>query len=205
MLQGFGIGLAALAAASFLFLLGSQKGLVSLGIVVAIAFYRVFLEQYPTEARAIDIGQHYSVIGLVVGAALPIAVGSWGSRIRQKYAGTQSFLFSLLAGIIALSIVLGLNFVIGSRGAVGFLLGLGFASFALGLGGVYRMSITGLSSAFAAAMIAGFGYIAPHIGIERETKIRVIGWALAIPNIVLILAEILFRKPKGVTTSEDLA
>ncbi len=205
LLQGYGIALAGLAAASFMFLLGSQKGLVSLGVVVAIAFYRVFLEQYPSEVRAIDIGQHYSVIGLVAGAALPVAVGSWGSRIRNKYAGTQSFLFSLLAGIVALAIILGLNFVIGSRGAVGFLLGLGFASFALGLGGVYRISITGLSSAFAAAMIAGFGYVAPHIGIERETKIRVIGWALAIAVIVLILAEILFRKPKGVAVREDLA
>lgn len=205
LLQGFGVGIAAVTGIFALFLIGSMRGLLSFGIVLALVFYRVFLEQYSSAARAIDIGQTYSVIGIVAGAALPIAVLGWVAGIRQRYSGTLKFLLTLLAVLIAISTALLMSFVVGPRGAVGFMAGLGLAAFSLGLGGSSRAGILSAIAGFASVMTIGFGYLAPYLGVERDMKIKYLGWALGGVIIVVIGAELLMRRPKDVGVRENIA
>lgn len=204
LLQGFGVAISAAAAATLLVAIDSRRALTSLGIVLAIVFYRIFLELYPAESRAIDIGQQYAVIGLLIGAALPLATAGWAAKVRANYSGLGAVSLSFIAGVVLLLAVCGLSFVIGSRGAVGFVVGLGVAIFAQGIAGKFRLAVPAIVCGLGSAMLLSFNYISPHIGLERETKIRVLAWALGALVVVLILAEMLSRRPSKLKESESV-
>jgi hypothetical protein len=194
LMQGFGIGLFAVSSAAFLLLMNARAAFSSLGIVVAISFYRLFLEMFPTESRSIDVGQHYSVMGLLFGAALPIALVNWGAGIADRFRGKATPALVCVGGLIALCLIVALPFVLGSRGTIGFVLGLGFASLCLGIAGAGRISVFNLTSGIGAAVLATFGYVAPHLFVERDTKIRFLGWALGIAVLLVLVAEFLFGR-----------
>ncbi|MGI8923153.1 MAG: hypothetical protein ACR2HJ_03775 [Fimbriimonadales bacterium] len=205
LLQGVGVGIAAVAAASILYLIDAKRAIASMGIVIAIEFYRVFLELYPAESRSIDIGQQYAVMGLMAGAALPIALSHWGARICEAFMGMRGFVLTLLASLITLALLVAIPFVLGSRGVVGFVVGLGLAVFCLGMGGSFRLGLLSLSAGLASSTILAFGYLAPHLGLEREAKIRFLGWGIAASIVILVSAEMLTRRPKVHTPHEEPA
>ena len=194
LMHGFGIGLFAVSSAAYLLLMDARAALSSLGIVVAMSFYRLFLEMFPAESRSIDVGQQYSVMGLLFGAALPIALVNWGAGIANRLRGKAAPAVVCVGGLIALCLIVALPFVLGSRGTIGFVMGLGFASLCLGIGGPGRISVFNLASGIGAATLAAFGYVAPHLFVERDTKIRFLGWSLGIAVLLLLIAEYLLGR-----------
>ena len=51
-----------------------------------------------------------------------------------------------------------------------------------------------LASGIGAATLAAFGYVAPHLFVERDTKIRFLGWSLGIAVLLLLIAEYLLGR-----------
>jgi len=205
LLQGLGVGVSVVAACSVLLLIDAKRAITSIGILVAISFYRVFLELYPAESRSIDIGQQYSVMGLMVGAALPIALSRWGARICEAFLGMRSFFITGVAALVIAGLLAAVPFVLGSRGVVGLVVGSGLAGFCLGIGGSFRAGLVSLSAGLSSFAILAFGYLSPHVGLEREAKIRLLGWGIAVAIAILVLAELLARRPIMRKTNEEPA
>ncbi|MDQ2985533.1 MAG: hypothetical protein M3R13_02270 [Armatimonadota bacterium] len=203
LLQGLGLAVSAVFAAAFLLAVGSYRGLLSMGVLVALLFYRIFLEAYPTESRHIDVGQHYSVMGIIAGAALPIAVASWVARAGSRFEGFMRPGMALLAGAIFVAVLIAAHFILGARGTIGLLVGLSIAPFVAGLAKGGRLGILAAIGGMAAAIVVSFKFAAPHLLMERETKIQMLGWSIAVAVILTATAHWLTRDAAGAATNEN--
>ncbi|MEO7454450.1 MAG: hypothetical protein ABIV13_06775 [Fimbriimonadales bacterium] len=197
LLQGLGLGISTVFAATFLLAAGSYRGLLSMASLVALLFYRTFLEMYPTETRQIDVGQQYAVMGIVAGVVLPIAVGSWLGRAADRFSGFAKPAIAILAGVIAVSMLIAADFVLGAEGTVGVLIGLALAPFVAGLGGGDRLGVLAAIGALAATVVATFKFAAPHLLMERADKIQILGWSIGISVVLIALAHFLTKRNSG--------
>ncbi|HVL38471.1 MAG TPA: hypothetical protein VM328_03675, partial [Fimbriimonadaceae bacterium] len=96
--RGFGVSMCLLGALSGCLLMSNRRALLSLGPLVALAIYRLFREAYPDARQAFDIGQHYAMIGLLVGVLLPLLPLEWERAYpmaRSWIAGAGAWLLLL--------------------------------------------------------------------------------------------------------------
>jgi hypothetical protein len=194
LLKGYGVAISAFVGAVVASLAGAHKAMVSVCLLVAYSLYRVFLEQYASDARAVDISQHYAIIGIVAGATLPIALAQWGAAVRSKYASTAGITVNLAGGIIAIAIIVGACFVVGPRGSVGLMVGFALASVAMSLGGNFGLAAAVLSCGFAAFLTIAFGHISDKLMIDRDSKTQYLLYAIAAALVLLWSGTALLRK-----------
>jgi hypothetical protein len=116
--RGLGMSLALLAAVGVLSVTSHRRALLALGPLVGLVLYRVLREEGTGATRALDIGQHYTLLALALGAIVPLMFADW----RGKSVGLALWATLGLA-IPPLVIVM-----FGARGAVGFIVGLGLAA-----------------------------------------------------------------------------
>jgi hypothetical protein len=200
LLQGLGLGISAVFAAAVLLAAGSYRGLLSMATLVALLFYRVFLELYPTETRQIDVGQQYAVMGIVAGVALPVAAATWLSNVSDRFSGLAKPAIAVLSGVIAVALLVAADFVLGAKGTVGVLIGLALAPFVAGISGGERLGVLAAIGGLAAAVVATFKFAAPHLLMERAEKIQLLGWSIGVAIILIIVAHLLIKRE---TTNES--
>jgi hypothetical protein len=165
--------------------------------LVALLFYRMFLEMYPTETRQIDVGQQYAVMGIVAGVVLPIAVGSWIGRSAEKFKGLAKPAIAVLAGVIAIALLIAADFVLGAKGTVGVLIGLSLAPFVAGIAGGDRLGVLAAIGGLAAAVVATFRFAAPHLLMERAEKIQILGWSIGVAIVLIAIAHFATKRNSG--------
>jgi hypothetical protein len=200
-----GLAISAIFALSFLLAVESYRGLLSMAVLVPLAFYRIFLEAYPAESRHIDVGQHYSVMGIVLGATLPTALAAWVAKAGGRSSGLMRPFMALVAGGVADALLIAADFVLGSRGVIGIIVGLAIAPVVAGLIRGERLGTLAAIGSLAAAVVASFKFVAPYILVERETKIQILGWAIGAAVILIAIANWLMRGNAGTSTNENTA
>ncbi|KXK13602.1 MAG: hypothetical protein UZ18_ATM001001928 [Armatimonadetes bacterium OLB18] len=105
-LRGYGVALGLAVGACVLLVFRHPRALSTLAPVAGIVVYRVFRENHLAASRALDIGQHYSLIGILAGAMLIVLALEWyKEKGRSGFAsGAGAFLWvGLLAGAVIVS------------------------------------------------------------------------------------------------------
>lgn len=195
--RGFGMSVAILAAACVLVALGNVRGLLSLGAASGLVLYRVFREAHADTSRAFDIGQHYAIIGLLLGVLLPLAFAGWlpdGSAASGRKSAA-----AWLAIVLFLGLAVGSAVFLGAKGVVGLIVGLGLAAFAEGFRGGVRPAVFALGGSAAAALLLGYGWLEPWLDLSRDDKLPLLGWMSAsalVAGVVILLLGRTEREPR---------
>ncbi len=187
--KGTGMAAALLGAVGPLLLLGYSRAILALGPLFALVLFRLFQNLYPETSRAFDIGQYYALIGLMIGAILPLIILDTGLVAEQlKRRGAL-----LLLAVIAIVLVPLLTVFLGPTGAVGFLVGIGFA----GLFELVRQgsSLLALSagSGMAGVMLVSYGWLSHSLDLPRDEKIRLLAWSVVGILVLAGIAVLLLR------------
>jgi len=178
--RGFGMGVA-FAAALFVLLAGGRtRAILTTGPLLGLVMYRVFREEHTSWTRALDIGQHYALLGLALGAVLPLLPADW---LGRDGLGKRGVVGAALLGLLSLALPAVVITLFGAKGAVGFVAGLGFS----GLLQAVRAERSLLPLAIAAGAAASSVMIATWLGdltdLSRDQKVQ----TLLIAGVVLAL------------------
>ena len=197
--KGYGMSVALLGGMSMLVLLGNRRALMTLGPLLALVMFRVFREIHPDAYRAIDIGQHYAVIGLLLGASLTLIPIEW-SRILKPGSGDgntagAAFLWMLLlVGLLPAAAIL-----LGAKGLVGLVAGLGIGAFIEGMRGGASLHALSLGASFAAIAAISYGWLGEQLDKTRDDKLGVLySVVAALIIIALIIAWVSPRQEDGI-------
>ena len=121
--RGLGMGMAGLTSVGVLLAVGNRRAALALGPLVGLVMYRVLREAGTGATRALDIGQHYSLLALVLGLVLPLLPTDWlRGRGRATHAAGVA-----LWGVVLLAAAPLVVVAFGMRGGIGFTVGLGVA------------------------------------------------------------------------------
>jgi hypothetical protein len=104
--RGAGMACALVAAGGLLICLGNRFGSLVLGPLFGLVLFRVLREAHPDVSRALDIGQHYTMLGVVLGAVLPLMPSDWLKREAWRGA-LGAFLWGVLLFALPVILVLG--------------------------------------------------------------------------------------------------
>lgn len=182
--RGIGMATAALGALVVAALSGRPKLLIAVSPLAVLTIYRAFGITYPDAARALDIGQHYGMIGLLAGILASLMV----TEVAQNGNRLATTLATVSAGLACAFSPL----LIGAKGAVGLLVGLGFAG-VIGLLG--RKTQNGLSAgvAFSGLLMLGYSLLRDRLDLTRAEKLPMLGGVAAVVLITGIAAAMLAR------------
>jgi len=130
-LQGFGMAIASVGAVLTLLILGNPRALLAAGPLIGLTFYRVLRESHVDAVRALDIGQHYAVIGVAFGVVVALLPSEWLERRCKETTASQvgRTLWAVTLGLIPVA----MSVVLGAKGIVGFIAGLGLAGLVEGV------------------------------------------------------------------------
>ncbi|HWD40358.1 MAG TPA: hypothetical protein VG944_16030 [Fimbriimonas sp.] len=171
MAKGFGITLALVVSTTLLVALKSDRALITAGPLLALALHRVFREMHPEVARSLDIGQHYTLIGLAIGALIPLLPEEWLERLKgvgDVRAAASSALWVLIA--LATPALIGL--FLAPKGLLGFVTGLAFSGFF----GAMRLNtkplVLGFSCGIGTLAILEYRWLGDVTSMTRDDKIH---------------------------------
>jgi len=171
MLKGYGMSVGLMGGVTTLVLLGNTRALLTLGPLAGLVMYRVFREVHVDATRALDIGQHYALIGLALGALTPLMPVEW-LRSRWDLLGMRLPTTSVLWMFMLAMIPVGCALVLGPKGVVGFVAGLGFAALIESLKGDARYKVqdsTSLSRADQGVNDARLHTLSLGVGLAAAT------------------------------------
>lgn len=196
--QGFGMALLFLVAAATLLLMGNRRALLSMGPLGAIVFFRVFRETNLDATKALDIGQHYAMVGLVVGAVLPVLAQEWLTTVARR-GGFLALIGGLAWVLVLLGLPLGAAVIFGAKGVVGYLFGLGLASLAEGIKGERSAHALSLGLGLSGVMTLVYEGLQPHLDLTRDEKVNAlmyIGAAVVVAGLLIAVLSGEMVRPK---------
>jgi hypothetical protein len=199
--RGYGMALALALAGGIHLILGEKRSLTTCGPLLGLVLYRIFREAHLDASRALDLGQHYALIGLAIGAALPLLPERWWATKPDNVAlqSLGGFLWTLVWAAAPFLAAL----LLGPKGVVGFVVGVGFSSLFTVSG--LAPSLLPLAAAAAAGSLSSltFGWLEGLTDLTRDEKLH---WVLiaVVPMslVVLTLAGLgMKREVKAVVTA----
>ncbi|MCC7229441.1 MAG: hypothetical protein IT203_03540 [Fimbriimonadaceae bacterium] len=198
-LKGFGIAIAAIGAVGTLMILGNPRALLSTGPLLGLAFYRVLREAHPEATRALDIGQHYAVIGIAIGMVSALLPSEWLATRSESVArfGLGRVLWALTIGLIPIAMAV----VLGAKGIVGFVVGLGFAALVEGLRNGSNLLPLLMTGGMAALVATSYGWLENLLDMTRESKQAAFYWMAGVGAVLAILIAMV-SKPEGTSESQ---
>lgn len=169
---GYGMSVTVLAGVGALVLLGNSRALMTISTAAVLVLYRLFREMYPEDAKAPDIGQHYTMIGIALGALLPLMPAAW---IRDRaLRGASQFAVNLLWLVVLLGVPVAAAVLLGAKGAIGLVVGFAFAVVVDGLRGSSGLGIAGIAVGMGALVLTTYGWLGEWVDLERSAKIRAV-------------------------------
>ncbi len=191
--RGYGMSISMVSASSVLLLLGNRRALLSAGPLLALVYYRVFREDHVAASRALDIGQHYAMVGMAVGLLLPLLPLEWlrGQREERcaRRAAVGATLWTLALGIAPI----GVAALMGPKAAIGLLIGLGFAALVEGLRQERSLAALTWVGGLGAVSALTYGWAKPLLDLTRDEKIVALYWvggiALALGLGILLMSQ----------------
>jgi hypothetical protein len=196
-LKGYGMAIASVGAVMTLMILGNPRALCAAGPLLGLTFYRVLRESHGDAVRALDIGQHYAVIGVAFGLIVPLLPSEWlGRRLKETTASLVGrTIWALTLGLLPA----GMAVVLGAKGIVGFVAGLGIAGLLEGVRN--RNSIVPLivASALSALVVVGYDWFAKLLDLTRQEKQIAFFWIAGITVVLALLIAIASRPDREET------
>jgi len=191
--HGAGMALCLISCGGILAALGNSRALLVLGPLLGLVLYRVLREAHPDVSRALDIGQHYALIGISLGVVVPIAMADWLRRANHPWKGSAgTFLLALLGiGIPGILIL-----ILGDKGIVGFVVGLGLTGMMQALRGESRALTLSLAGGLAGITILVSEWATGLDELERAGKVRVFEEAFVALVLIVALVAWLGRPEK---------
>lgn len=181
--RGFGMSIALMAGVGISIALNKPRALLCLGPLVAIVIYRVFWQMHPESDRGFDIGQHYALMGLLLGALTPILAGEW---LRSEAASVRlAWLAAILWILLMAAAPVPVAIAFSDKGIVGYLIGLGLAPV---LEATRRRSLDTLfiSVGLASAMVLIYNWLEPHLELDRHQKIVALAWVIGLMAVAVL-------------------
>ncbi len=186
-LKGYGLAIA-LASASLAGLwFPSRLVTSSLGPFLALAFYRVLKELKPTMAVNFDIGQHYALIGILAGVLLILAPTDYLTT-RDSRDATRGGLASAFAGALVLVAAAGAMILLGLRGSVGLLVGLGFAPIVLAFRGTNLGVAMPAGIGMSALVVLAAKPLEVAMGLGRDDRLKLLITVAVVCAILAVLS-----------------
>lgn len=160
--------------------------------LLALAAYRLLRNLAPDTLDAMDIGQHYVVVGLLVGASVTVALNEFVSGMAETggWKPTVGFTAGWLAagGLAAFA-----SLFLGDKGTVGVVFGLALGGALSCLSGrgalpgaVFGAGLSWFTAAFAPVM-------ADWVRLNKENKMGVLGVAVLVALVLVATAAALTR------------
>ncbi len=188
LIRGFGMATGVLEGCIVLILLGNGRAIYTLGPALGFVIYRVLRDASPDTSKALDLGQHYGVTGIVVGAVIPVLYADWFERHRPTRAAFDAISSLLWAFILVCLPVLSIV-VLGAKGASGVVVGLGFSGLWLAYRKFSGAPAIAVVIAAGAANAVAVDWIGETMNITRQEKLHAFGWwvvAMAISAVVIL-------------------
>ncbi len=198
--KGFGMAVLALVATAVLLASGNKRALLTMAPLGALVMYRVFRESHPDATKAFDIGQHYAMIGLVVGALLPVMAQEWLRTVSRR-GGFLTLIAGALWIVVLLVAPVAASIVLGAKGVVGYLFGLGLAGVIEAVRGERSAHSMSLGIAMAGVMALVYDALLPHLDLDRGEKLMKLaylgGGVLVLGLIIAVLSGEFTRSKEG--------
>lgn len=194
--KGFGLGIALLGAAPVLIACRSAVGVLTANVVVVLAFYRLFRLTNPDMARAFDIGQHYAVMGIIVGILLTAAPIEWARR-KLANKGSSELFATFLAGVAWVVALYVAAVFFGPKGALGIVVGAGIGSLVVAVSQTRPAAGAALGALVPLGIMLMMPALNARLELERSDKLVLVGWTLAV-ILVCYLAAQAFANRKAV-------
>lgn len=188
--KGAGIAFSLVASGGMLLALGNQRALLALGPLVSIVFYHVLREAGTGATRALDIGQHYALLGIALGVVFPLIPSDWLKRQGAKAAG-GAFLWALIVFAAAPIVIV----MLGTKGAIGFVSGLGLAGLAQALRRESSLLPVALTGALSACTILCLAWLNKTDDFSRDDKVHFFTYVAGGLAVVSFLLALLSRTP----------
>ncbi len=176
-LKSFGVALA-LAGASFtLLILANPRALASLASLMVLTLYRVFRSEHPDTYQAIDLGQHYALVGLILGAMAATLPLEW-LRNHPERAGRKASLGMVIWALYLLGAPAIVGVMLSERGMIGFLVGLGMAPLIAGWQDRRSLGVLSLSAGLGGLTLLVFSWLSDFLDVARDEKVRFFGYSV---------------------------
>jgi hypothetical protein len=189
--RGFGMDVALFCGIAVPIALGRSRAALSCGPLAALVFVRLFNQIHGRESAALDISQHYVLIGLTVGAILPAAYDEWRARTPRLPA-----LGGLLWSVLFVGLPVALTLLVEAKGLVGFIVGLGFGGLLLARRAGVTLQPLAVTMGVGAATILVYGRMVDVETISRDQKLHFVAYsAIAIALVAIPLG--LLSRPKA--------
>jgi hypothetical protein len=193
MRKGFGMSLVLAAGAITFLSLNRPKALLTMGPLLGLVLYRIFRDANLEATRSLDIGQHYALIGLLLGGMLPLIPGTLIAKYRAESGALAFGAFLTAIPVVTLALL-------DSKGVIGVVAGLGVA-------GVLAALAREDAEPFPAiALIAGGAFLTFPLSekileLTREDKVQWL-WAAIVAG--ALLAAIVRFAPKTLRQEEPV-
>lgn len=188
--KGAGIAFSLVASGGMLLALGNHRALLALGPLISIVFYHVLREAGTGATRALDIGQHYALLGIALGVIFPLIPSDWLKRQGAKAAG-GAFLWAIIVFAAAPIVIV----MLGTKGAIGFVSGLGLAGLAQALRRESSLLPVALTGALSACTILALTWLNQTDDFSRDEKVHFFLYVAGGLVVVSVLLALLSRAP----------
>ncbi len=181
--KGTGMALALGAMVSILLGCGNRAALLSIAPLFGLVLFRLLKEVDNDSTKALDIGQHYALLGVMLGALIPLLPTDWIQRTGTK-GGIGAFLWAILilSGPVFIAVMLG------EKGSIGFVAGLGLSGLCQALRKDYGLMSIAIIPGLAATTTVCLDWFHDWTDLARDDKVKVFmiaGSALVILSAVL--------------------
>jgi hypothetical protein len=195
---GLGMAVAGFVGAATVLVLGRRDLLPPVGVLVGLASYRLFREQNNEVVQAFDIGQHYAMVGFVLGIVVLVAAADAIVRRRDRWgSGLTGALVALIAG----AIVVGAAAFFGPKGAIGLVVGLAVAPIVSQLTSARPPWAFVAAAALQCAVLVAYRPLSYDLSLDRDGKLRLLVWLAAAIVALYIVLRLLERQKREVANA----
>jgi hypothetical protein len=187
--RGLGMGICAFAAIATAVILGHSRAALTAAPLAFLAIYRAFGVAHPDASKALDIGQHYGLIGLMLGILVALALAESSEAEDQK-----------VTWLTTMATIVGCGFapmLLGAKGSIGILAGLGLAPvISLLRPRVNQAMIWPAMVTLTGAMIFAYSSLKDKLDIDRDAKLGTLVY-VAIFVVLAGVAAAILNRPKA--------
>ena len=170
---------------------GNRTAVLAIGPLFGLVLYRILKEVDLHSTKALDIGQHYALIGVLLGAVIPLLPTDWSMANKVK-SGFRSFLWTIL--ILSSPILIAV--MLGEKGSIGFVGGLGLAGLCQALRGQKSLLPLAVIPGLAAATSICLDWFEDWGDLARNDKVKVFIYAGVGLVVLVSILGIVSRAPK---------